>query len=132
MRPTTAAGRGGSPEPILREFGLERSSLIDPEGFIVTAKLALLSEDTARATGDDFFGLHFGEGFNPKNIGPVVYVVLNSPTISAGIENVERYLKITTKQPDGLHTSRASAPTWDTNWRNWALQSRANTRKPAW
>jgi AraC-like DNA-binding protein len=88
------AGRGGSPEPILREFGLEHSNLTDPEGFIPTAKLAQLLEEAARATGDDFFGLHFGEGFNPKNIGPVIYVVLNSPTIGAGIENVERYLKI--------------------------------------
>ena len=88
------AGKGGSPGPILREFGLEHSNLTDPEGFIPTAKLAQLLEEAARATGDDFFGLHFGEGFNPKNIGPVVYVVLNSPTIGAGVENVERYLRI--------------------------------------
>jgi AraC-like DNA-binding protein len=38
--------------------------------------------------------LHFGEHFDPKNIGPLVYVVLNSPTIGAGIENVERYLHV--------------------------------------
>jgi len=88
------ADRGGSPESILREFGLDRSNLIDPEGFIATAKLALLLEEAARVTGDDYFGLHFGEGFDPKNISPVIYVVLNSPTIGAGIENVERYLKI--------------------------------------
>ena len=88
------AGRGVSPEPILRELGLEPSNLINPEGFIATAKVALLLEEAARATGDDFFGLHFGAAFNPKNIGPVIYVVLNSPTIGAGIENIERYLKI--------------------------------------
>ena len=88
------AGKGASPDPILRGCGLERSNLTDPEGFISAAKLPQLLEEAARATGDDFFGLHFGEGFNPKNIGPVIYVVLNSPTIGAGIENLERYLKI--------------------------------------
>jgi len=56
------AGRGVSPEPILREFGLDPSNLIDPEGFIATAKVALLLEEAARATGDDFFRLHFGAG----------------------------------------------------------------------
>ena len=87
------ADKGGNADLILGEFGLEHSNLVDPEGFIATAKFALLLEETARATGDDFFGLHFGAGFNPKNIGPAIYVVLNSPTIGAGIENVERYLK---------------------------------------
>ena len=88
------AGQGGSPGPILREFGLEHSNLTDPEGFISAVKLAQLMEEAARATSDDFFGLHFGESFNPKNIGPVIYVVLNSPTIGAAVENVERYLKL--------------------------------------
>ena len=92
------AGKGCSPGPILREFGLEHSNLADPEGFIATETFALLLEETARATGDDYFGLHFGAGINPKNIGPVIYVVLNSPTIGAGIDNVERYL------PTSLHS----------------------------
>ena len=51
-------------------------------------------EEAASATNDEAFGLHFGERFNPKNIGPLIYVVLNSPTIAAGIENGGRYLKI--------------------------------------
>ena len=27
------------------------------------------------ATGDDCFGLHFGEHYQPKNMGPLIYVV---------------------------------------------------------
>src|SRR2546421_8808806 len=42
----------------------------------------------------DCFGLHFGERFNPKNIGSLAYVVINSPRILAGIENGARYLKV--------------------------------------
>jgi len=88
------ADKGGNADLILGPFGLEHSNLADPEGFIATETFALLLEETARATGDDYFGLHFGAGFNPKNIGSAIYVVLNSPTIGAGIENVERYLKL--------------------------------------
>jgi Arabinose-binding domain of AraC transcription regulator, N-term len=51
-------------------------------------------EEAASLTGDPCFGLHFGERYNPKNIGPLAYVVLNSPTIAAAIENAARYLKI--------------------------------------
>jgi AraC-like DNA-binding protein len=88
----TAAG--GNPDQILRGLGLERSVLTNPEGFISTSTLARLLEEAARVTADDCFGLHFGERYNPKNIGPLIYVALNSPTIRAGIENVERYLKV--------------------------------------
>jgi AraC-like DNA-binding protein len=45
-------------------------------------------------SSDACFGLHFGEHYNPKNIGSLVYVVLNSPTIAAGIENTARFIKI--------------------------------------
>ena len=90
----TIAAKGANPAPILGEIGLSHSALSKPEGYIAVAKFAQLLEQAAAATRDDFFGLHFGEGFNPKNIGPVIYVALNSPTIVAAIENLERYLKI--------------------------------------
>jgi AraC-like DNA-binding protein len=73
---------------------LERSVFSDPEGFIAASVFARLLEEAARATGDDCFGLHFGEHYNPKNIGPLVYVVLNSPTIMAALENAGRYVHV--------------------------------------
>jgi AraC-like DNA-binding protein len=85
---------GGSPDEILRTFGLERSAFSDSEGFIEAALYGRLLEEVARQTTDDCFGLHFGERYNPKNIGPLAYVILNSPTIRAGIENAERYLQV--------------------------------------
>jgi AraC-like DNA-binding protein len=88
----TAAG--GNPEEILQGFGLDRSVFAKSEGFIPCSAFAGILRETARSTGDDCFGLHFAERFNPKNIGPLVYVALNSPTIGAGIQNVERYLHV--------------------------------------
>jgi AraC-like DNA-binding protein len=88
----TAAGR--DPDPILRAVGLDRSVLGNPEGFVASSVFTQLLEEASRQTGDDCFGLHFGNRFNPKNIGPLAYVVINSPTILAGIENAARYLKV--------------------------------------
>jgi AraC-like DNA-binding protein len=88
------SARGGDPDQILRRFGIERSAFSEPEGFIRSSTFAGVLEEAAQATADDCFGLHFGENYNPRNIGPLVYVVLNSPTIRAGIENFERYLHV--------------------------------------
>ena len=85
---------GGSPDEILQGFGLDRSVFAKPEGFIPCSVFAGILKEAARSTADDCFGLHFAERFNPKNIGPLAYVALNSPTIGAGIQNVERYLHI--------------------------------------
>ncbi len=87
-----AAGR--DPDHVLRPLGFDRKVLSDPHGFIPSASFAQILEEAARATGDDCFGLHFGEHFHPKNIGALVYVVLNSPTFAVGFENVARYLRV--------------------------------------
>jgi AraC-like DNA-binding protein len=88
-----AAG-GADPDLVLRGLGAERSFIKNAEGFIASSLFARILEEAARATGDGCFGLHFGELYNPKNIGPLAYVVLNSPTLAAAIENAERYLHI--------------------------------------
>lgn len=54
----------------------------------------MLLEAAARITGDSYFGLHFGERTNPKNVGPLIYVTLNSPNIATSLENAGRYFKI--------------------------------------
>jgi AraC-like DNA-binding protein len=88
------AARGGNPGRILNELGLTPTVFSNAEGFIPVAVFTELLEKSAEATGDDYFGLHFGEGFNPKSIGPLTYVVLNSPTILTAIENAVRYIRV--------------------------------------
>src|ERR1043166_9698344 len=78
---------GGDPDRVLEAVGLDRTVLSQPEGSIAVSLFARILEEAARVTDDACFGLHFGERYNPKNIGPLVYAVLNSPTIAAGIEN---------------------------------------------
>ena len=85
---------GGDADQILGTFGLDRAAVADPHGFIPSIDFARLLEEAARATGDPCFGLHFGERYHPKDAGVLAYVVLNSPTMAAGFENVARYLRL--------------------------------------
>jgi len=102
------AARGGNPDQILRKFGIDRSAFSEPEGFIPSSIFAGVLEEAAQATADDCFGLHLGENYNPRNIGPLVYVVLNSPTIRAGIENFERYLHVYNEAAKWFFTSEGN------------------------
>jgi AraC-like DNA-binding protein len=85
---------GADPDQVLRTFELEPSVLANVDGFIPCSVFARILEEAARATGDECFGLHFGERFNPKNIGSLVYAVLNSPTVAVADAQVARYLKL--------------------------------------
>jgi AraC-like DNA-binding protein len=84
----------GDPDQVLSTVHLDRAVFAQTDGFMPAAVFAEILSEAARASEDDCFGLHFGERFDPKNIGPLVYVALNSPTIGAGIQNVERYLHV--------------------------------------
>jgi AraC-like DNA-binding protein len=90
-----AIKKGGTdPDALLSSMGLDRSGVSDPHGFIASAAFARLLEAGARATTDDCFGLHLGEHYQPRNVGPLAYVVLNSPTFEAAIANIGRYLHV--------------------------------------
>jgi len=82
------------PDEILRSAGLDRDAIGDPQGFIACATFARVLEECARTTKDDCFGLHFGERCNPKDLGSITYVILNSPTIEAALDNAARYLHL--------------------------------------
>ena len=85
---------GANPDDVLRAIAVDRAVFSNPDSFIRVSMFARILEEAARVSSDACFGLHFGEHYNPKNIGSLVYVVLNSPTIAAGIENTARYIKI--------------------------------------
>ena len=90
----TITAAGGNPDQILSTLGLNRVAFANRDGSIASSIFARILEEAAHATADECFGLHFGEHYNPKNIGPLAYVLLNSPTLAVAIENAERYLHI--------------------------------------
>ena len=85
---------GANPHDVLGTIAVDSAIFSKPDSFIRVSTFARILEEAARVSSDACFGLHFGERYNPKNIGPLIYVVLNSPTIAAGIENTARYIKI--------------------------------------
>jgi AraC-like DNA-binding protein len=85
---------GGDVERVLRAVPIERKRLLSPHGYMPSADFARLLEEAAAVTGDDCFGLHFGARFNPKDVGPLAYVILHSPTIGAALANAARYLRV--------------------------------------
>lgn len=85
---------GGDVERVLRPLHLDGKRLVNPHGFMASADFALLLEEAAAVTGDDFFGLHFGARFDPRDAGAVTYVVLHSPTFGAALANAGRYLRV--------------------------------------
>ena len=92
--PEAISAFGADPGQIWRALKLDCSVLSDPDKFIPCSVFARMLDEGSRITGDDCFGLHFGERFNPKNIGPLAYVVLNSPTVLAAYQHAARYLKL--------------------------------------
>jgi AraC-like DNA-binding protein len=86
--------RGGDPDEVLGPLALDRRALCDPHGFIADADFARLLHEAARVTGDDAFGLHFGERYHPKNLGALAYILVNSPTMGVAFENAGRYLRV--------------------------------------
>lgn len=85
---------GGDPDRVLGAVGLDRCALAEADGFIPASSFSRILEESARATGDALFGLHFAERFDPRDVGALAYVALNSPTISAAIANIVRYMRI--------------------------------------
>jgi AraC-like DNA-binding protein len=85
---------GGDPARIARTVALDPALFTRLDGSIPCSDFARLLDEAARATGDDCFGLHFGERYQPKQIGALAYVVLNSPSIRSGFENAVRYLRV--------------------------------------
>jgi AraC-like DNA-binding protein len=86
------AAAGGDAERVLRPLGLKRGGLDDPDRYIESAVFSSMLELAAVETRDPCFGLHFGEHFDPRDLGTLGYVVLNSPSISEALRNIERYL----------------------------------------
>ena len=88
------AAAGGTPDRVLSKLGLERSIFANPDGFIASTTFARLLEVSAEETGDECFGLHFGERLDPRDVGALVYIVLNAPTVAAAMHSIERYIHL--------------------------------------
>ena len=86
--------RGIPTDRALKEAGLYRSQVRDPDKRIPFYKHALFMEIAAQRLDDPFFGLHLGTSIHPKQVGLLGYVTLNSATLGEAMKNMERYLRV--------------------------------------
>jgi AraC-like DNA-binding protein len=88
------ADRGLSTAPLLKELGLSEADLSGENARIPFAKYAALFERAAQFTGENCFGLHFGQTRDIRTAGLIGYVGLTSPNLSDGLDNVCRYFRV--------------------------------------
>ena len=86
--------RGVDPDPLLKEVGLARADLADPDHRVPYAAVLGLAERAATATGDPGFGLRLGASIDPRDSGLLGFVLLNSPTLLDALANLKRYFAV--------------------------------------
>jgi AraC-like DNA-binding protein len=85
------AALGADPDRVLGAAAIRAAELADPMRELTLARYCALFEAAARQTRDDNFGLHFGHGFTPRQLGPIGYVAISSPTLGTALRNMSRY-----------------------------------------
>lgn len=86
--------QGVRADTALKEAGLVRSQLRDPDKRIPFAKHVRFLEIAAERLGDPHWGLHLGASIEPKQVGLLGYVALSSATLGAALKNATRYLNV--------------------------------------
>lgn len=81
----------GDVDGIFGRVGIRQKDINDPINELNLIQYCNLFEVAARVTGNDNIGLEFGQNFAPKQLGPIGYAAISSPTLSAALRNMERY-----------------------------------------
>ncbi|MEM7171119.1 MAG: AraC family transcriptional regulator [Pseudomonadota bacterium] len=85
--------RGRPSAIILREVGLDRRRVFEPNGRIPFSKHAALMESAAHHLADPHFGFRFGSNLDPRDAGAVAYLAANSPNLGAALSNFITYMR---------------------------------------
>jgi AraC-like DNA-binding protein len=86
--------RGVRADDLLKEVGLRRADVADPEGRIPYAAVLGLIERAATLLGDPSLGLRLGASYEARDSGLLGFVVLNSPTLMDAFRNLQRYFHV--------------------------------------
>lgn len=78
---------GGDIDRVCGEAGVDPSCVGQPTLSLELAAFCSLFEEAARNTGNPNFGLWFGNGFKPRDLGLIGYTAVSSPTLGAALEN---------------------------------------------
>jgi AraC-like DNA-binding protein len=79
---------------LLKQVGLQKADLNNPENRLPQASVLQLIERAADLTGDASYGLRLGASRDPRDRGLLGFVALNSPTLMDAMTNMQRFYKI--------------------------------------
>jgi AraC-like DNA-binding protein len=84
------AATGISSHRVFELAGVDPASVVDPFLRLELVDYCRLFDMAARATGDDFFGAHFGQWFTPEHFSAVGTVVVSAPTVRDALSALAR------------------------------------------
>jgi AraC-like DNA-binding protein len=87
----TVGGMGGDIERVFHAARVDKAALDNPINEISLGQYCRMFEQAAVETRNDNFGLRFGIDFKPRQLGPIGYMAINSPTLAAGLRNLVGY-----------------------------------------
>ncbi|MGH6932437.1 MAG: AraC-like transcriptional regulator QhpR [Dongiaceae bacterium] len=87
----TIESMGGDVDRIFGAAHVDLDLLGSPYNEMNLGHYCQLFEEAARHTRYDNFGLRFGHNFRPRQLGPIGYMSINSPTMSAGLRALIDY-----------------------------------------
>jgi AraC-like DNA-binding protein len=93
---------GHALDGVLKEVGLKRADLADPESRIAYAAYVGLIERAAMLLVDPAYGLKLGASHDVRDNGLIGFLALNSPTLNDALANVERYVAVTNEGIDAV------------------------------
>ena len=80
-----------NPQPLLREVGLSRTMLADPERRIPATAAVRLLEESARLANCDTFGLRMAESRQLSDFGLVSLLLIHQPTLRDALVTTMQY-----------------------------------------
>ncbi len=86
--------RGARADDLLKEVGLRRADVADPEARVSYAAVLRLIERAATLLNDPSLGLRLGAAYGARDSGLLGFVLLNSPTLIEVLANLQRYFHV--------------------------------------
>ncbi len=93
---------GHALDGVLKEVGLVRADLADPEDRIRYGAYVGLIERAAALLGDPGYGLKLGASHGVRDIGLHGFIALNAPTLGDALAGIERYVRVTNEGIDAV------------------------------
>ena len=84
----------GDADNIFGRVGIRQKDIGDPLYELNLIQYCNLFEVAVNNTGNDNFGLEFGQKFFPRHLGPIGYVAISSPTLYTALSNMMRYFAV--------------------------------------